>query len=289
MTTSASARSTLDRIIATIGELPASPAIVSSVMGLTSNPDSKIMDVSRVLSADQSLTAKILKLSNSSFYGRPKGVQSLQEAILLLGFSTLRSIVVATSAHLMYTRGIMSGPGGDLWRHSLATAVAARQVAKRINHPMQEEVFIAALLHDIGKLVLLQKMPDQYKNVIATVQNLRVSFFEAEASILGFNHCEVAGILLEQWHFPDVLRQAIVAHHDAPQPFESGPPPIAMLVNLGNFMARNMDNGCKKQSEVPLEEQPSAVLLKLDKAKLSALMAEIIEHYQNETSIFEST
>lgn len=288
MTTSTGARSTLDRIIATIGELPASPAIVSTVMGLTANPDSKIMDVSRVLSADQSLTAKILKLSNSSFYGRPKGVQSLQEAILLLGFSTLRSIVVATSAHLMYTRGILKGPGGDLWRHSLATAVAARQVAKQINHPMQEEIFIAALLHDIGKLVLLQKMPEQYQKVIATVENLGTSFFEAEASILGFNHCDVAGILLDQWHFPNVLRDAIVAHHDAPQPFESGPPPIAILVNLGNRMARNMGVGCKERFEASLEEQPSAILLKLDKTQLATLMTEIAEHYQNETGIFES-
>lgn len=95
--TSQDTTSILDRIISTLGDLPASPAIVSTVMGLTSNPDSKVTEISKVLSADQSLTAKVLKLSNSSFYGRPKGVKTLQEAILLLGFFTVRSIVVATS------------------------------------------------------------------------------------------------------------------------------------------------------------------------------------------------
>jgi len=289
MTTTTGARSTLDRIISTIGELPASPAIVSTVMGLTSNPDSKIVDVSRVLSADQSLTAKILKLSNSSFYGRPKGVQSLQEAILLLGFSTLRSIVVATSAHLMYTRGVMSGPGGELWRHSLATAVAARQVAKRIGHPQQEEIFIAALLHDIGKLVLLQKMPEQYKKVISTVEALGVTYFEAEASVFGFNHCDVAGILLEQWHFPNLLRDAIIAHHDAPVQPESGPVPIATLVNLGNHMARHLSLKAGAKPDLPLHEQPAAQILGLDETKLAALMAEAEEYYQNETGIFEGS
>ena len=126
MATSQTKDPILDRIISTLGDLPASPAIVSTVMGLTSNPDSKIVDISKVLSADQSLTAKVLKLSNSSFYGRPKEVKTLEEAILLLGFFTVRSIVIATSAHTMYTKEIAGNSPEKLWQHSLATAVAAR-------------------------------------------------------------------------------------------------------------------------------------------------------------------
>jgi HD-like signal output (HDOD) protein len=282
-------RSTLDRIIATIGDLPASPAIVSSVMGLTSNPDSKIVDVSRVLSADQSLTAKILRLSNSSFYGRPKEVRSLQEAILLLGFSTLRSIVMATSAHLLYTRGVMNGPGGKLWRHSLASAIAARQVAKYVNHKQQEEIFIAALLHDIGKLVLLQKLPERYQEVISAVEAGEGSFFEVEAALLGFNHCEVASILLEQWHFPTVLSQAVFDHHSEPTSTDEGSICMSGVVQLGNLMAKELGIGFNDRGSLNLAEETPARMLALAEPDLARLLDETQEYYGVETGILEES
>jgi putative nucleotidyltransferase with HDIG domain len=288
MTTSTT-KSTLDRIISTVGDLPASPAIVSTVMGLTSNPDSKIVDVTRVLSADQSLTAKILKLSNSSFYGRPKEVQSLQEAILLLGFSTLRSIVIATSAHLLYTRGVMDGPGGKLWRHSLASAIAARQVAQHVGHKNQEEIFIAALLHDIGKLVLLQKLPDRYNEVIQRAERGEGSFFEVEASLLGFNHCEVASILLDQWHFPATLCEAVFHHHSEPTANGDGAISVSGVVQLGNLMAKDLGVGFNDRGSENLAAEPSARLLSLDQAQLAHLLEEAEEYYRVETGILEES
>ena len=119
---------TVQRIVDTIGELPASPAVVGAVMNLTSDLNSTITDITRVLSADQSLTAKVLRLSNSSFYGRAKEVGTLAEAIIILGFFTVRSLVVASSAHSMYCRcnGMDRCNAERLWQHSLSTGIAAR-------------------------------------------------------------------------------------------------------------------------------------------------------------------
>lgn len=122
MKTVTTSNSTLEKIIGTIGDLPASPAVVSVVMGLTSNLDSNVDEISKVLCSDQSLTAKVLMLSNSSFYGRSKEVVSLDEAIPILGFFSVRSMVIATSAQTMYSSGEKDNPREWLWRHSLSTA-----------------------------------------------------------------------------------------------------------------------------------------------------------------------
>lgn len=287
METTAEQKSTLNKIISTIGELPASPAIVSAVMGLTSNLDSKVADVCKVLSRDQTLTAKVLKLSNSSFYGRSKEVSSLQEAILILGFFTVRSMVVATSAHSMYELEESDSPQTKLWRHSLSSAVAARQIAKHLGHPDKEEIFIATLLHDIGKLVLLQKLSQVYEQVVEEVEKTRGSFFEVESKRLGFTHCGVALTLLEQWSFPRSLIQAIHEHHELPSMEDSGIVPISYVINLGNYMAKRLDVGFHDQRVDSLSDLNSARAMSLDEEVLERLSQESQEHYQIEAKILD--
>ena len=279
--------SNLNKIVDTIGELPASPAIVSAVMGLTSNLNSKVTDVSKVLASDQSLTAKVLKLSNSSFYGRSKEVKTLQKAILILGFFTVRSMVIATSAHSMFSKGGQDGPEVQLWRHSLSTAVAARQIAKHLCHPEQQEVFIAALLHDIGKLVLIQRLPDQYQQVLTEVEGTAGEFIEVETRLLGFNHCDVASLLLEKWFFPSNLCEAILTHHH-PKNSEAGrPASLAELIYLGNHMAKRLEVGFNDRRIENLAETDTASDLRLDEATLDDIYGQVAEHYTAEIGIFE--
>ena len=287
MATSQTKESILERIVSTLGELPASPAIVSTVMGLTSNPDSKVVDISKVLSVDQSLTAKVLKLSNSSFYGRPKAVKTLQDAILLLGFFTVRSIVIATSAHTMYTKEASSGPQEKLWQHSLATAVAARQIAQRIRHPAKDEVFIAALLHDIGKLVLLQKLTEKYLEIVTEVEDTGGRFIDVEADRLGFTHCEVAAILLDHWQFPQSLKEAVLDHHDPAPAQDDEPLPISHIICLGNEMAKHLEVGFDDAQAESMAGVESARLMGLDEETLQNILQETEEYYHIETSIFE--
>ncbi len=278
---------TLDKIITTIGDLPASPAIVSTVMGLTSNLDTQIMDVSKVLSFDQSLTAKVLKLSNSSYYGRSKEVSTLEEAIPVLGFFAVRSMVVATSAHSMYLAEDPDGHRGKLWRHSLSSAVTARQIAKHVRYSNAEETFIASLLHDIGKLVLLQKLPDIYKEIVEAVERNEMTFTQAEIDKLGFDHCEVASVLLEHWSFPPSLIEAICDHHLPPAPTEEIPLPMSHFVSLGNELSKKMNVGFESETVENISSLPSAQVLKLDSDSLDEILTISKEHYHIEIGILD--
>ncbi len=282
------ANATLDRIIATLGELPASPTIVSAVMGLTSNLDSKITDVSKVLASDQSLTAKVLKLSNSSFFGRSKEVCSLHEAVMVLGFFTVRSMVIATSAQTMYNKGSADGPRAKLWRHSLSTAVTTRQIAAEVRHPEKEELFIAALLHDIGKLVLMEKLSPRYDELVSTIESKGDSFFEAENRELGFDHCDVSQILLEKWSFPAQLSESIYRHHELP-PIEDpeSPVPMEYVISLGNDLSKRMGVGFGDRCPELLAESPAAMALGLDEERLTEILEQAQKHYTDEVRILE--
>lgn len=278
---------TVDKIISTIGELPASPAIVSAVMGMTSDLDANVTDISRVLAADQSLTAKVLKLSNSSFYGRSKEVKSLHEAILILGFFTVRSMVIATSTHRMFNGGESQAAQGKLWRHTLSAAIAARQVASQLRYPGKDEVFIAALLHDIGKLVLLQKLPAPYGKVIQKAEREHEDFYLVEKERLGFTHCDVARVLLQKWSFPESLIEAIYNHHDLPGPNDDGQPPMAYIINLGNYLSKTLGVGFDDRRIEDLSGLPAAIALGFNEESLADLQQAFAEHYQTEVKIFE--
>lgn len=279
--------SALESITSAVGELPASPVIVSSVMGLTSDLNASLTEISQVLSSDQSLTAKVLKLSNSSFYGRSKGVKTLQEAVMILGFSTVRSLVVATSAHSMYMKDDEHGMKMKLWRHSLSSAVTARQLAVRLKHPDKEEVFIAALLHDIGKLVMMQKMTESYHEIVSRVQDDQREFYEVESQVLGFSHDQVARLLLETWSFPESITASVCGHHQLP-PFDEGAPvPAAYLINLGNYLAKGFGAGFQDPVPEHPDELESARALGLDASTIEEITAEAIEHYHAEVGIFE--
>jgi len=282
--------STLERIIDTVGELPASPAIVSTVMGLTSNLDSKIGDVSKVLSADQSLTAKVLKLSNSSFFGRAKDVRTLQEAILILGFFTVRSMVIATSAHSMYNQGDDDiGWQTKLWQHSLSSAVAARQIAQHVRHPAKDELFIAALLHDIGKLVLFQKLPQRYSEVLEEVESTNGSFIEVEDRVIGFNHCDVATVLLKKWSFPESLTSMVSIHHNPASGEDNGIVSPAQVVNLANHMAKKLNVGFNDGQIENLAELESAKVMSLEEDTLETIFEQLEEFYQAELRILDES
>lgn len=282
-------KDTVDKIASTVGELPAAPAIVSAAMRLTANLQSNITDMARVLSADQSLTAKVLKLSNSPYYGRSRKVRTLNEAIIVLGFNAVRSMVIATSAHGMFISGGNTVAQAKLWQHSLSTATAARQIATQIKHPKKEEIFVAALLHDVGKLVLLQKLPEWYLRIIGEVEKLGCSFGSVESRVLLFDHCDVASVLLSKWSFPASLVRAISCHHQPPALRSGDVVPIAQVINLANYMAKKLDVGFDDEKVENLTDLESAQSMALDEETLNQIFEEFQGHYREEIRAFEES
>lgn len=273
----------LDKIVSSIGELPATPAIIASLMGLTSDLNADIDKISQAIMTDQSLTARVLKLSNSSFYGRAKEINSLKEAVILLGFKTLRSLVVAASTHGLYT-----STGGEdhnkLWEHTLAAAIASRVIAKILNHPQIEEAFIAGLLHDIGKLVLLQKKEKDYKEIIRTVEESKGKFIEAEDEKFGFNHTDAGLLVLHKWSFPTDLINAVFEHHD-PIDLDQENIRLSYIVNVGNLLAKKIPVGFNDYCPEDLSRSASFKHIGLDPEQLELMEAQMAEEFEFERSI----
>jgi len=286
----------LERVIASIGELPTSPAVVSSVMGLTSNLNTGVDKLSQALSADPALTAKVLRLSNSPFYGRSRSVRSLSEAIMILGFSTIRSLVVATSAHSMFNHGKNKKLEQSLWQHSLASGMGARLVARKLGHrQLIEEFFLGGLLHDIGVLVILKKMPDDFAKILKAVQSSGKERIAVERDVLGFTHADLGSIILERWNFPSILATAV---RFRPQPELAGDNSdsadngkteslVTHGVAFADEVARALGYGFDDGPHTDLLQLPSTAILGLTATDITEITTELSERVAEEQRLFE--
>jgi putative nucleotidyltransferase with HDIG domain len=275
----------LDKIMSTIGDLPASPAVIATLMNLTSNINGDIKKISKAILADQSLTAKMLKLANSSFYGRTKEVTTLKEAIVVLGFMTLHSLVIATSTQSLYKKSIDDGVSAKLWEHALASGIASRMIAEAIGYPSVEEAFIAGLLHDIGKLVLAQKMTDDYCDIVKRVEETGDQFDKYEQSLFGFDHADVGAQLLHKWLFPEEIAEAVQYHHtpaDANEQYSL----LSHIVSMGDYMSKSLNIGSNNHCIDDPTSCPSMEKLNLDASRLQDLNEQLAVHFENEKELF---
>lgn len=228
----------LEQLLESLGDLPSSPAIVSAVIGMASDLNTNLSELGKVLSADQGLTAKVLRLSNSSFYGRSKQIGTVDEAIMTLGYYTLRSLVVASSTHGIFRQKDVTRFLPVLWDHSLAAAVAARLLGRQTRHPQTEEAFIGGLLHDVGKLVITQKRPEPYAEMREKAM-ADGQWCTHEKQAFGFTHVDVGVAVLERWNLPRVLVEAIALHHQEMQNAGDRPATLAQLIWISNLVAHS--------------------------------------------------
>ena len=275
----------VQRLIATLGDLPSSPSVVSAVIGMTTDLNTDLGKLGQVLSADQALTAKVLRLSNSSFYGRLKTVGTINEAIMILGFYTLRSLVIASSTHSLYQQKDPTKYLPTLWEHSLGTAVAARLLGRRLKHPQLEEAFICGILHDIGKLVLTQKLSGEYALVRESLK-ADEDWCPHEKEQFGFNHVDVGVVLLEKWNFPRALTEAIGMHHREPAAAPDRPATLTQLIWLANPISTVVLSGQQSESDVDWERKFAQASIPWDAATISEFFTEFEENYQQEQELF---
>jgi len=212
----------LYRIMLEVEAFPGMPATAVKLLPLLDNSDSTAADVESILKYDPGLTANILKLTNSSYFGIPTRISSVKQAIVLLGWKRLLQVVTTICMSPLMKKSV---PGYDLrseelWRHSIAVSVAAEILVKALKIRDADEVFTAALLHDVGKLVLGNFVKKDLEQ-IETMVTKGITFDVAESMVLGTNHAEVGGQILHKWSFPAELVNAVQWHHD-PESCENG-------------------------------------------------------------------
>lgn len=229
---------TLEQLIEKSSKLGSLPAIVHRVFEVMDDDSSTATQIGRVINDDPALTARLLKLVNSPFYGFTAKVDTVYRAVALIGHKELRSVVVAASAIKVF-----DGIASDLvsmpvfWKRSLLTAVVARVLAAFRREREIERYFISGLLHDIGSLLLYLQLPEEMSEVL-TQHRQGADLVEAEKNILGFTHAEVGGALLKKWNLPPAICQS-VSHQLNPARAPEAEQSAAWLLKLARSIVDN--------------------------------------------------
>lgn len=199
-----------------VDDLPPLPAVAAKVMNMAEDDRTSAMDLAQVLATDQALTAKLIRISNSAYYGFARRISTVREAVVMLGFKQVRQVSVGASMMNAFNRrGINDGFDVDLfWGHSVGVAVAAEALAKKTLGAKPEDAFTAGILHDIGRLVLRQQMPEEFAHAVAIARSGELPLHEAELETTGYAHDELGQALGERWKFPGHLIDAVRCHHD---------------------------------------------------------------------------
>ncbi|QGY41410.1 HDOD domain-containing protein [Pseudodesulfovibrio cashew] len=222
--------------ILAVKDLPTLPHVLDEVTSLIENPETSSEAIAKVISTDQVLSAKVLKMVNSPIYGFPGRISSIQHALVLLGFNVIRGIIISTSVFDMMVQA-MKG----LWEHSLGCATACNIIARRAGFEDPEEYAVAGLLHDLGKVVTAVQLPELHQRISETVQAKELTYFQAEKDVLGFGHDRINAWLARHWGLPPNIREAMARHH-APQLAEFYKP-MSCVVHLGDFLVRLFEFG----------------------------------------------
>jgi HD-like signal output (HDOD) protein len=198
-----------------IENLPTLPVIVQQIQKLIDNPNSNMSQIATIITRDQSIAARVVRLVNSAFYGLGNKISSIQQAIMLLGLNTVKNLVIGVS--VVKTFEGMSGASlfdrQKFWLHAFGCATGARLIAKNLNMDEPEDFFMAGLLHDIGILVLDQFFHDEFIAIIQQTMKTKSELTIVETGVLGLTHCEVGEFIAGKWRIPDFLKSAIRHHH----------------------------------------------------------------------------
>jgi len=213
--TKSKADSIVESAISGVGEIATLPEVTIKIIQIVEDPKSTARDLHDVIKNDPALSSRLLKVVNSAFYGLPGQIASVDRAIVLLGLSAVKNIAIAASMTHLFSGGVaIEGfDGMQVWRHSIAVAVASRLITAAHGKPMMEESFLAGLIHDLGLLVERQANPKGIAEVIARHQAEGGSFRELEHEIIGADHQAFGSALTAKWRFPASLCTAIGYHH----------------------------------------------------------------------------
>lgn len=239
----ATATLTVEDIIKKTAELPTIPAAALAVMKEAESATGTARTISQHLACDQALSARVLRLANSAYYGLPQQVTDLSEAVVLLGMRSVRNLAVVAATYPWMQRPL-SGYALEpkaLWTHSFAVAVGSQLIARRTGLCDSDLAFTAGLLHNIGKVAMSVWLDRKLAAVLGLAQRDRLAFDEVERKLLGFDHAEVGAHLAETWNLPTSLVEPIRYHHEPNR--VSGSNPVVDTVHLADFITISMGYG----------------------------------------------
>jgi len=206
----------VNRILKSIDSIPAFPATGNKVAQLLNKADYSVLQVANVIKLDPSITANILKMANSAYFKSQHKISTINDAVMYLGQKNLLRAIQTAGISKYYNKKGISGyfdKASDLWEHSVAVALMSQVLSKKINGEEDTTLYTAALLHDVGKIIMGEFVRDEMQKIFELVKDRNMSFLEAEEAVLGINHADLGGKIAEHWNFPVEIRDAIAFHH----------------------------------------------------------------------------
>lgn len=235
----------LEELISSTVTIPTIPTTLAEIQKIVNDPDGSAAEAGEVIIKDPAIASKVLRLANSSIYALRVPVSDIQHAVCILGLNILKNLVVqATVLENFQGRGGEAMSANWLWDHSLKTARAARSLAGLAKDDPQiqlEEAYTAGLLHDVGKVLLMEAEGDKYLRAVTLSRLKKVPLDQAEEEAFGFTHADIGSMLAERWNMSSVLCRAIGMHHDSD--LDPAEEPAAYLLQFANAIAHNVASG----------------------------------------------
>lgn len=260
------------------------PEIFIMISELVHDPTSSFSDIAKVVNLDPALSARLLKIVNSSFYSFPSNIETVTHAISIIGTEQLHDLALATTIISTFKNIPDKILNMNLfWRHSLGVAIISRNLAIHCRETNPERFYLAGMLHDIGRLIILENLPDESKEIFERHKEIGGLLWQIEREVLGFDHADVGAALARAWKLPLSLEEIIGNHHN---PTRSKRYPLeTAIIHLGDIIAKAMELGSSGDIFVPPLDDKSWDLLKLPAGVFSALWNQVETQYKENLNI----
>jgi Predicted signal transduction protein len=277
------------RFIENMAQLPSLPAVVSHLIKVVSSPETSAEDAAEIIEKDPALTTRVLRLANSAFYGIPRSVSSVQSAVVILGFNSIKSLVLSASVMQMFphndTKNILDRV--RFWKHSIICAVVAKTIAQSVMNTVfldPQSAFCAGIMHDIGKLIFELFSPREYAIICGVSREKNAPLFLVESAAMGMNHADVGRILSDKWGLPLDLEQTMVYHHD-PKSAQKITELVA-VVHLADIITHRFDCGLWDKEALPREWDQARDILSIDDARYERIVGSLKDEIDKSKDFF---
>lgn len=260
-------------------EVSSLPMIYYKIEEVLNRPNTSMSDIGKIVGQDPGLTVRLLRLVNSAFFNFPSKIETITQALVVIGTQQLRELVLATSIVNLF-QGIPKDLVNmeSFWRHSIACGLAARIMATYRNEANAERFLIAGMVHDIGRLIMYKKIGDLCRATLIQSRTYGMPLFQAEKEVIGFDHCQIGRLLLQSWNLPKSLEEAVTYHH---RPGLATHYPVeAATVHMADILVNALQWGTSGSHDVPPLEPSAWDLLELPPSLLPSLLNQLRSQVQ---------
>ncbi len=264
--------------------IPAMPLVYVKFQEVVKNPQSTFKDFADVIGGDTSLTSRLLRIVNSPFYGFESKIETIPHALYIVGSEELHDMVLATSVINVF-RGYLKDlvDMESFWRHSIACALAAKELAGYMEPPQHENLYVAGLIHDIGSLVIYNKMPDISAGVLKESERNKIPQHLVEKKAFGYDHATVGERILKAWNLPERLVESVAYHHD---PFRAPNHHLeAAIIHKADVLVHELNLGNSGSPITPNLSPEVDVLLRISGDNLEEIKTEVCNQLEETVSL----